>query len=103
MSDTPWAKAFREKLAKQPSEGGFTGKFKLSIILTIVLAMSTLDSTFHATQYTSLFLSSLRQAVLSARSVNYKRFYTGWPEQVSHYYQIIKNIVLYRIKACQRD
>jgi len=29
MSDAPWAKAFREKLAKQPSEGGFTGKHKL--------------------------------------------------------------------------
>jgi len=26
VSDAPWAKAFREKLAKQPSEGGFTGK-----------------------------------------------------------------------------
>ena len=25
VSDAPWAKAFREKLAKQPSEGGFTG------------------------------------------------------------------------------
>jgi len=29
MSDAPWAKAFRDKLAKQPSEGGFTGKLVL--------------------------------------------------------------------------
>jgi len=31
MSDAPWAKAFREKLAKQPSEGGFTGKLNCSL------------------------------------------------------------------------
>jgi len=30
MSDAPWAKAFCDKLAKQPSEGGFTGKHRSS-------------------------------------------------------------------------